>query len=172
MNIHADFLNILTRVRDILADDTGGCALEPLPCRVATYPAGEVPFDACGDGDCGNGREGQLWVALQPTPAPATQGAAGAGCARFTLTGQIGITRCAAPPTSDLQPPEPGAVEANAVQQVLDADRIADALLCCPELDREDRARIAVGGWQPIDTQGGCYGGFWTVTAVYDVCCG
>lgn len=165
-NAHSHFLTQLIAIRDVLASDTSGCALAPQPCRVAAYPAGEVPLDACG-GDCSGG-EGMLWVNLQPTT---TVDSGQPGCSRLLVTGQIGITRCSAPAGSDGLP-DVGAIEANATQQGLDADAIADAVLCCEDVPAEARASVNLVGWTPIDNQGACYGGFWTVRGVYDVCCG
>lgn len=167
MSAHTDFLRILTNIKDALTNVEGGCALEPQPCRIGVYPAGEVPLDACGT-TC-DGAEGMLWVNLQPTTSP--NAGADPGCQRLMVTGQIGVARCSAKPGRD-GVPDVGAIEANAVQQALDADAIASAVLCCAEIEQADRWKLSLTTWTPVDNQGICYGGFWTITGAYDVCCG
>lgn len=166
MNPHSHFLGVLARIKDVLTTPESGCALEPQPCRKGVYPAGEVPMEACGS-DCA-GAEGMLWVNLQSTASP--NAAVNDRCQRLILSGQIGVTRCSAPMGRDGLP-DVGAIEANAVQQALDADAIANAVACCPELDDADRMILSLSSWTPVDNQGACYGGYWTVTGTYDLCC-
>jgi len=167
VSAHTDFLRILTNIKDALTDVEGECALDPQPCRAGVYPAGEVPLDACGT-SCDDA-EGMLWVNLQPTALP--NAGVNEGCVRIRVTGQIGVTRCSAAPGRD-GIPDVGAIEGNAVQQALDADAIANAVLCCPAIEQADRWKLSLLSWTPIDNQGTCYGGFWTVMGAYDVCCG
>lgn len=165
-NAHTDFVRILTEIKNTLTNVGDECALEPQPCRAGVYPAGEVPLDACGE-SC-DGAEGMLWVNMQATANPRPGDSP--SCIRIVLTGQVGVARCAAAPTRS-GAPSVGAIEANAVQQGLDADKLLNAIVCCANLTDNDRMRLQVGAWTPIDNQGGCYGGFWTVSAVYDICC-
>lgn len=167
MNPHSHFLGVLTRVKDVLTNaETGECALEPAVCRAGVYPAGEVPLDACGS-DCA-GAEGMLWVNLQPTASPNAN--VSDRCQRLILSGQIGVARCSAPAGRDGLP-DVGAIEANAVQQALDADTIANAVVCCGEIADADLLVLSLSSWTPVDNGGTCYGGYWTVTGTYDLCC-
>jgi hypothetical protein len=62
-------------------------------------------------------------------------------------------------------------VQADAIRQAIDADRIFSAIRCCaPKIQRLKDAAIVVTTWTPV-VGGGCGGGYWTITGRFDVCC-
>lgn len=146
---------------------SGGCPLDLPPCRVGLYPGGVVAFDSCESGDCSDG-DGQLWANLQPFTVTGS-----APCYNARFTAEIGIVRCAkARPTESKPIPRIEDVLADAWQQALDADQILNALTCCTFGDPESgRDTLSVTGWRPIDNQGGCVGGIWTVSGTLQFCC-
>lgn len=156
---------LLRRWRELLTLLTEGpCALEPLPCRTAVYPGGEVPWDTCETTRAG--RNGQLWINAQP----ATVVNQGGGCRSITWTAEVGIVRCVAGPGEDGSPPPVRLVEHDADRQASDAKTIRDAILCCPE--RPDWLHeVEVLSWAPLGPTGGCAGGVYTVRGILDVCC-
>lgn len=163
-------LETLQKVLDVLTTPaaSGGCPLTTQPCRVALYPGGEVAFDVCGS-SCSGGREGQLWANLQPATVNST--GAGTGCQVVTFTAEIGITRCAPSPGRNGEPPSVEAVAAAAWQQALDADEILTALTCCDALTGDDRDKLTLSAWRPIEPSGDCLGGVWTITGALSMCC-
>lgn len=146
---------------------SGGCPLDLQPCRVSLYPGGAVAFDSCESGECGDGSEGQLWANLQPFTVVGDR-----TCRTIRFTAEIGITRCAPKPTDSQPIPSVDDVAAAAWQQGIDADQILNALICCEFGDpNSGRDKLEVTGWRPIDEQGGCVGGIWSVSGVLEVCC-
>lgn len=168
MNPSVEILNELDRILTALTtpEASGGCPLDPEPCRVALYPGGEVPFDSCEDSACSDGN-GQLWANLQ---GYVFTGEYPCYTARFSA--EIGITRCAAKPTASQPIPSVEEVQADTWQQALDTDAILNALVCCEFGDPDsEHDKLVVTGWRPIDPQGGCVGGIWTVTGTLQMCC-
>lgn len=158
-------LDVLGQALDLLADQESDCAISPEPCRVATYPGVQVPWDNCGGWGCDE-KNGQLWANLISFTTSGT-----GPCQRINFTAIIGVVRCelgkmaddGTPPTTDLS-------EADAVQQAADADAIWNLFNCCE--DRPDSLRdLSLVNWTALGPSGGCVGGQWTVTGALDVCC-
>lgn len=156
-------LEDLRLVLDVLSDEASGCALEPLPCRVSLYPGGEVPWDSCEISPAGE--DGQLWAAVQSV-IKTVPSEAGSCNGRFQVTAEIGVVRCAAKPQDDGTMPSVAEVEADARQQAADSDKIREAVECC--ITAVEGLELA--SWTPA-LGGGCVGGFWTLTGVWDGCC-
>jgi hypothetical protein len=162
-------LGTLERVLEVLTtpEVSGGCPLDIEPCRISLYPGGEVAFDACGD-SCSGG-EGQLWANLQPSSISIDS--ATGKCQVIRYTAEIGITRCAAPMGKNGEPPSVDAVAADAWKQALDADQILSAITCCDALNLNERDKLIPVSWRPVDNQGGCVGGIWTINGALSMCC-
>lgn len=157
-------LDTLQSVLDLLTDEVSGCPIQPLPCRVATYPGPEVPWDSCEVNAAGD--NGQLWANLLPTFSIQGEGS----CQVITFQAEIGIVRCAATLDDDGNPPTVQQVALDAAQQAEDADAIYRAVMCCPSRSEAVRSMI-LSAWRPVGPSGGCAGGIWTVRGVLNVCC-
>lgn len=169
LELLSDLLEILTHDDSEASDFPGAdCVLDPF-CRVAVYPGPEVPWDSCEVDDCANS-DGQLYAAIQGVaPHPSNTGTA--GCEAWVWTAQVGAVRCMAKPGDDMQFPTVEQVQADAARQAVDADGIFNAIRCCaPQVQRLRDAAIVVTTWTPV-VDGGCGGGFWTITGRFDVCC-
>ena len=159
-------LAVLQQIVDLLTDETSGCAVSPVPCRVAVYPGASVPWDSCGSQGCGDEKNGQLWAAL------VSANVTGQGeCRRITFTANIGVVRCEQGSLRDDGSfPPVDLTEADATQQAVDADTIWRALTCCEA--RSDALRdLTLVSWTALGPSGGCVGGQWTATGAIDVCC-
>jgi len=161
-----DILADIELILDTLSDPASGCSLDPLPCHVSLYPAGEIPFDVC-EVSAG-GQDGQMWGAIQLITRISPSGA-GSCDGQFQVTAEIGVVRCAAKPKDDGSPPTVGEISADAWQQVTDSDRIREAIRCCLA-DNYRVQLLELTSWTPA-LGGGCVGGFWTLTGVWDGCC-
>lgn len=159
-----DALQVLDEILILLTDEASGCTIQPPPCRVALYPGAEVAWDTCEVNSMGD--NGQLWANLMPTVNIVNEGS----CATVTFQAEIGIVRCAATVDDDGDPPSPGEVAADALQQAEDADAIWRALSCCDARSEAVRSMVLTS-WRPVGPQGGCVGGIWTVRGVFNECC-
>lgn len=138
--------------------------LDPPTCRQFINPGGVAPFDSCertGSGD--SIVDGQVWVghissqAGWPTPLGLPMDCATA----WTETYQLGVVRCAQGKLQgNGQPPNPTDVTADAEQQELDRLALQTAFMCCLGIDLTD---LIVVDWSPVEPQGGCVGGQWTI---------
>lgn len=153
-------LDLLRSLLGLLS--SGDCAVVPDPCRVAVYPGPEVPWETF-TVECGGGRDGQLYAALQSVTVQSSAG----GCRSIVFTAVVGIMRCAATLTDSGDAPSTVRVEADADQQAADADAIMRALTCCP--DRPEGVELV--SWTPIGPSGAAAGGEWTVQGVIQECC-
>lgn len=170
LGLLSDLLEIMTHddseASDFLGED---CVMDPF-CRVAVYPGPEVPWDSCEIDGCGDG-DGQLYAAIQGiAPHPANTNTAGS-CDAWVWTAQVGAVRCMAKATDNQQFPTVDEVQADAARQAVDADAIFHVIKCCaPRIQRLKDAAMVVTTWTPV-VDGGCGGGFWTITGRFDVCC-
>lgn len=141
------------------AEDLLACVeLDPLPCRTVVHPGPTVPFDVC---ERSGDRDGQLWVAINAvTPGWPTPTGAPSGCAeQFTIEWELGVVRCAATLDDSGRPPDPSEIAADAAQQLVDAQVLREAFLCCwPQQGRS----VIADRWDAIPPAGGCVGGVWT----------
>lgn len=130
-------------------------------CRSFINPGGNAPHDVCTAED---GKDGQLWVANLSSSGgwPSVTSNPITCAVPFAEVIEIGIVRCT---KSDLQDteflPDPEDITADAIQQQKDKDALKAAILCCWEIDGKDMLSPL---WEPIEPQGGCVGGTWTVT--------
>lgn len=151
------------RLADAL-DELLECSLagiDPPVCRSFKNPGEGAPHDSCEKGR--DGSDGQLWVAhLGSTSGwPAPTGEPTVCSAPFTEHIEIGIVRCAQGKLSDKgTPPRAEDVTADADQQEDDRLAVRNAILCCSGIGNRD---MIIESWEPIDPQGGCVGGIWTL---------
>lgn len=107
-------------------------------------------------------------------PAPATT-RAGCPVSMWACELEIGVARCACLVDEDTMVPDPDCLQQEVVQQGLDRSALQQLALCdLPSHFKEDggsECRIVIGQWQPIPTQGGCFGGSITITFPYRQCC-
>lgn len=93
------------------------------------------------------------------------------GVGAWAVVLEIGVFRCA--PTPDENSIANGAQWEAVVEQVMDDAAAMRRALCCLEDELRGRQRILPGQWQPLDVQGGCAGGYMTVTVKGPACdCG
>ena len=140
------------------------CALEQLEipvCRSFVNPGANAPHDVCESSNNGNG---QLWVAnLGSTAGWPTFTSAPITCATpFADQIELGIVRCAEGVLQDVTLiPDASKVTNDAMQQQDDKMALKAAILCCWGIDGKDMLPPI---WEPIEPQGGCVGGIWTVS--------
>lgn len=140
------------------------CALEaidPPVCRSFKNPGENAPYDSCETSP--DGGDGQLWIAhLGSQPGWPQQDIEPTTCATaWAEQIEVGIVRCAQSKIrDDGTPPAPDLVTADAEQQEDDRLAIRNAILCCSIVEGRD---LIVVGWEPIEPQGGCVGGTWTM---------
>lgn len=151
------------QVRDAL-EQLLQCALDQLEtpvCRSFINPGGNAPHDNCQK--VGNS-DGQLWVAnLNSYAGWPTQTSDPITCATpFGEVIELGITRCALGKLRDVSPfvPDQEDVTADALQQQTDKQALKNAILCCWGISGKD---LLPPLWEPIEPQGGCVGGTWTM---------
>lgn len=143
--------------------------IEPKVCRQFWNPGANAPHDNCEvqrriiDGETVV-TDGQLWVAhttgTAGWPYPTDQPI---NCATpFAETIEVGIVRCAKSKLKDGADPIPPAqdVTDDAIQQEADRNALKQAILCCWGVDGKDMLPPV---WEPIEPQGGCVGGTWTI---------
>lgn len=135
--------------------------LETPTCRSFIFPGDNAVHDSCektADGD------GQLWVANITSAAgwPTTTSDPITCATPFAETIELGITRCQQGKLRDVSPyvPDPALVTADAIQQQVDKLALKNAILCCWGVSGKD---LLPPIWEPINGQGGCVGGTWTV---------
>jgi hypothetical protein len=137
-------------------------------CRSFIHPGSNAPHDSCEES---NGSNGQLWVANITSIAgwPAPTGNPITCATPFAETIELGITRCALGKLRDVSPfvPKPEDVTADAVQQQIDKLALKNAILCCWGVSGKD---LLPPIWEPIEPQGGCVGGTWTIV-IRDASC-
>jgi hypothetical protein len=131
------------------------------PCIAAIMPGEQVPFDYCGDGECGGG---QVWArCVSITPIVTAE--AGTPC----LTGmdmqvEVGMVGSAPWPERDhnnqIILPTAGEHTAAAELQLEQMGVMFKVITC----QRFDMGKAVVGAYTPIGPDGGCVGGAWLVT--------
>lgn len=125
-------------------------------CSCGVYPGGIPAFDGCDD--CGNGVCGMGYVRIatafpydifpNPTLDP--------NCRReIAWQVEIGALRCM-PTAHDGYALDQETLAEVWVGQMLDAQAIANAVMCC------DLPVVSLGAYVPVGPDGGCVGGFWT----------
>lgn len=116
--------------------------------------------------------EGVGWVrvaAIYPSdefPQPNTVWSS-CGPLQWAAVLEMGVGRCAPTPEADELPTSD---EWNTIAQAVldDAAAMRRALCCFTDLE-QDRMHVA-GLWQPLPVEGGCVGGYMTVTIAIDNC--
>lgn len=136
------------------------------PCFIGLVP-GDSQYLACGE--CDDGRCGSAWVRLQSEypsrnfPAQDQDAVKCGGLMAYII--EIGVLRCV--PTINADGTGPDVAEQLASTRIQMADKAAlKAAICCLA-DRGFRGRplrYSLGTYTPTPFQGGCGGGFWTVT--------
>lgn len=139
-------------------------ALDPPTCRQFINPGGNAPFDSCetitADDITYNG---QVWVGHTGSQAgwPFPLGEPLTCETPWAETIEVGVVRCAMGKLTDQgTPPAPADVTADAEQQEADRLALKAAILCCLNIDHKD---LIIVGWAPVEPQGGCVGGLWTI---------
>lgn len=147
------------------------CAEEQLErpvCRSFWNPGDTAPHDICEvskevvDGEVVE-RDGQLWVGhLTDTAGWPTISSNPITCATpFAVSIELGIVRCAKSKLKDVTYiPAANLITEDAEQQEEDRIALKNAILCCWGVSGKDMLPPI---WTPIDPQGGCVGGVWTV---------
>jgi hypothetical protein len=134
-------------------------------CRAFWNPGANAPHDSCGQTIVdGVVHDGQLWVAHLTSAAgwPSPTGDPITCVTPFSETVEIGIVRCARGVLQDDgQPPPASDVTADAQRQATDREALKQAILCCWGVEGRDLLGLT---WEPIEPQGGCVGGIWTLT--------
>lgn len=105
---------------------------------------------------CGNGADGQLWVAfIGSAPRDPFRGQP---CGRdFTFEFRIGLTRCTATVDDAGNPPTPAQIQAAAEKMYRDRALVLKAITCCwTEQFDFDAEQWAVGEMETMPNQGGC----------------
>lgn len=90
------------------------------------------------------------------------------GVGSWAVVLEIGVFRCA--PTPDARDIVSGAQWENLLVQVMDDAAAMRRAACCLEEQLHGRQRVLPGQWQPLDVQGGCAGGYMTVTVKGPAC--
>ena len=137
-------------------------AIDPPVCRSFKNPGEGAPHDNC-EKNKSTGADGQLWVAhLGSTSGwPSPTGEPTVCSTPFSEHIEIGITRCVLSKLTDQgKPPSEELITADFEQQEADRLAIRNAMLCCAAIEGKD---VIIEGWEPIDPQGGCVGGVWTL---------
>ena len=154
--------------RGYLAAGSAAPPMDGCDCRcTVTIPADGGPVDVDG--------QGEAWVRvtqIAPRVAPAARTTtrassrtSGCGHRRWTLTVQLGVSRCAA-----AMPDETAVVDPAA--RTADALLLADAAALRRML-AEHFPGVAAGTWTPMGVSGGCFGGAMTATLDLPECrCG
>lgn len=135
-------LRVGTQVEMLLSQSADECCLGVGWVRVAAiFPSDEFP------------QPNSTWSSCGPL--------------QWAAVLEMGIGRCAPAPEADELPTGD---EWNALAEAVLADAAAmrKALCCFADLE-QDRMHIA-GLWQPLPVEGGCVGGFMTVTVAIDNC--
>lgn len=151
------------------------CALEQLEtpvCRSFINPGANAPHDVCESVTDNEGVDfnGQLWVAdINSVAGWPSQTTLPITCAvPYADQIEIGIVRCAQSVLDDVNLiPDADLLTADATQQQDDKDALKRAILCCWGVDGRD---MLAPFWEPIEPQGGCVGGTWTIT-IRDASC-
>lgn len=89
------------------------------------------------------------------------------GTAAWAIVLELGVFRCAPSPDEDDIPS--AAQWADVVQTVMDDAAAMRRAICCLT-DQHGRQRVLPGQWVPLDVQGGCAGGYMTVTVKGPAC--
>jgi hypothetical protein len=139
--------------------------LDPPTCRQFINPGGVAPFDVCSTSTSdGITYNGQVWTGHVSSQQgwPITTGLPLDCIDNFAETIQVGVVRCAQGKlTNKGQPPAAALVTADAEQQELDRLALRNAILCCLGLEGKD---LIIVDWNPVEPEGGCVGGIWTIT--------
>lgn len=91
------------------------------------------------------------------------------GTAAWALVLEMGVFRCAPTPGGDGI--ASGAQWENLVQQTMDDAAAMRRAICCLEsTPGRKRQSVLPGTWTPLDVQGGCAGGYMTVTVRGPAC--
>jgi hypothetical protein len=144
-------------------------------CACCVHPGLSTPMDYC-DCECSSGGNGQAWVRVNriyPAGARFPQQSFEVEPCKIPSWGVelvMGVYRCVATLDDDGRPPTCDQVEADATKILLDAAAMRVAAVCCFGTAEEDRTAI-VGEWSPIGPNGGCAGGFMSVTVQFYDCC-
>lgn len=136
--------------------------LDPKPAR-SHLQAGLPAWDCC--------ENGILWVRVIDI-APHVGNAAPSnpcGILAWNLTLGIGVVRCAASLDEAGNPPQPGELTSEALQQTEDITAL-QRVLQCDLADVRGLRKVTIQRWTPTGPEGGCVGGEWRVTAMLDSC--
>lgn len=151
-----------TSLADLAAD--ASIALDPTPGRtIYAAPGMSVAHDDCCDG--------QVWARLVSIgPLPNADPAKRPGmhpCAmpHFLATIELGVIRCAAVMGNNGKAPSPRQITQDGQQGIADMATLLGVLRCTPDLR-------SLGAWTPVGPEGGCHGGYWTVTKLLTNCIG
>lgn len=89
------------------------------------------------------------------------------GVGAWAVIFEIGVFRCA--PTPDARSIVSGAQWENLLTEMMDDAAAMRRAICCLT-EQRPRQSVLPGQWQPLDVQGGCAGGFMTVTVKGPAC--
>jgi len=136
-------------------------AIETPVCRSFINPGDGAAHDNCEKTADSNG---QLWVGNLTDTAgwPALTSDPITCATPFAVSIELGIVRCAQGKLKDTPPyiPDAELVTADAEQQQTDKQALKTAILCCWGVSGKD---LLPPIWTPINPQGGCVGGVWTI---------
>lgn len=89
------------------------------------------------------------------------------GTSAWAITFEIGVFRCA--PTPDQNDAPTAAQWSGVVEQTMDDAAAMRRAICCLT-EQRGRQQVLPGQWLPLDVQGGCAGGYMTVTVKGPAC--
>jgi hypothetical protein len=151
--------NALERLLECAEDQ-----LERAVCRSFVNPGDDAPHDVC-EVNTVNGvvHDGQLWVGHLTDTAgwPALTSDPITCATPFAVSIELGIVRCAQSKLTDVVLiPAAATLTADARQQEEDRQALKNAWQCCWGVSGKD---LLPPIWTPINPQGGCVGGVWTL---------
>lgn len=153
-------------LKTVLSEAASALSAEGVPAgHVSVAPGASVAFDNCCEA------EGQLWVRVISTaPYEGDSNASGRAC--DTLLASIlgmGVVRCAHTLDDHGVAPTPEQLTSDAEFTLLDQAVLLQVLTCrVPELAGVLKAQV--DSWSPQGPLGGCVGGEWRFSVLWDPC--
>lgn len=136
------------------------------PCFIGLVP-GDSQYLACGE--CDDGRCGSAWVRLQaeyPSRNFPAQDQDAVKCnGRMAYVLEVGVLRCVPTISADGTGPDVAEQLESTRIQMADKAAIKAAICCLGTKQLKSKPLVySLGQYSPTPFQGGCGGGFWTVT--------
>lgn len=143
----------------VTTDESVACRLQPTPGRVVEmYPGERVAWD-----DCCPGQLSVRLIDMSPHFDPRAQSIKKGPCSvvYWAVQLEVKVLRCAAVPGNNMTAPSPEQIDADGWQGLNDMQNLLNTI------QGFDWVK-SIGSWQPQGPEGGCHGGFWTLTTWVD----